>query len=459
MKFSKVYSFLNRIVTIKEKVAESDLIKYGTNNLFPQELIRYISESGTATSCVDILNQYIFAEGLVNENLGSFKVNKTQTLNQLIKKTVPYVSNFQGLAWHIIRSANGKVAEIECIPFEYIRKKGDGTLVYNPTFSLTNKFEEKLNEVYPPFRGKEINSSDLAEHIVKYGSDKGEILYFFIEKPCQYIYPIPTYHSAISDIETDAENSKYELESVNNSFLPSGIMTLVGEVDDTNEDEKGKTERDYIEDTLSQFTGNEKDQTGESGRQKLLVLHAKSKDEIPNYQQINNEGILTAIELSTKRVAEKVARAFGVPPFLIGLGGNVGFATNIISDNITLFNNRVLILQDIITEALELTLPENDYSLTQLTPLKYIAPEIYSKLTDAELRELAGYETDENKTQTTISLAQTLGVGSTTSFIEILKDPLLQEEQKINALVILFNLPKEQAELLLKTNDVQTTNN
>lgn len=329
---------------------------------------------------------------MVNENLGVIKVNKDQTLNQLIKKTVPYITNFQGLAWHISRDVKGLVAEIKVIPFEYVRIKGNGEFIYNPTLSLTQSYDKSKDVVYPPFKGKEISASDLKNHIKTYGADKGEILYFFNEKPCQYIYPIPSYHSAISDIETDAENSKYELESVNNSFLPSGILTLVGEVDDKNEDEFGNTELDAIEGTLKQFTGAEKDSNGESGRQKLLVLHAKSKDEIPNYQQINNEGILTAIEASTKRVAEKVARAFGVPPFLIGLGGNVGFATNIISDNITLFNNSVLVLQDIIKEALELTLPENDYTLTQLTPLKYIDSAILDKLTDNELREIAGYK-------------------------------------------------------------------
>lgn len=453
---SKVFGFLNRVVVVKSQTTNQDVIKYDVDNLFPQNLIRQISESGTATACIDILNEYIYAYGLVDEEIGNVKINETQTINQLIKKTVSQISNFQALSWYITRTGDGKIAEIKNIPFEYLRKKENGEIVYNPTLSLIDKFDKKKDEIYPPFAGSVISLKDFQYNIQTYGKDKGEILYFFNEKPCQYTYPVPSYHSAISDINTDAENSKYELESVNNSFLPSGLLTFVGDIDDENEDDDGLTEWGAIQKTVGSFTGAVKDQRGDSGRQKLAVFYAKTKEELPVYQQINNEGILTAIEASTKRVAEKVSRAFGVPPFLIGLGGNVGFATNIISDNITLFNNRVKVLQDIICEALTLCFPEQKIELTQLTPIKYIAPEVYAKLSDAEIREIGGYKTDETKITTNVSLAQSLGVGSTTSLVEILKDVALTPQQKINTLVILFNISEENSKKLV---DVQAISN
>ena len=68
-------------------------------------------------------------------------------------------------------------------------------------------------------------------------------------------------------------------------------------------------------------------------------------------------------------------------------------------------------------------------------------------------------KTEENKTQSTISLAQTLGVGSTTSLVEVIKDPLLTEDQKVNTLVILFNIPEEKSKKLVSKNVIQPTNN
>lgn len=455
---SKIYTFLNRIVTIKEDTSKG-IIKYDHDNLFPQNILRYIGESGTATSCVEALNQYIYADGFVDEVLGKELINEKQTWNQLLSESTPFVSNFQGIAYHVSRNVQGGIEKLKPIPFECIRKALSGEYIFNPTYSLTEKLDTKKDVVYPAFRGVQITPEEVKEHILKYGVDKGEVLYHFKKKPGQPHYPIATFFSAISDIETDAENSKYELECVNNSYLPSGIITFVGDIDDENEDDSGNTEWDHIDKTLGDFTGNNKDEKGESGRQKLAVFHSKTKEEIPVYQQINNEGIFTAVDLSTKRVSEKVARAFGVPPFIIGLGGNVSFATNIISDNITLFNNRVKVLQGIITEALQMCFPEKDFTITQLNPVRYIAPEVYAKLTDTEIRDLAGYKTEETKTQSSISLAQTLGVGSTTSLFEVIKDPNLTPEVKLNSLILVFNIPEESAKKLIATDVIQPVNN
>ena len=398
---SKVYNFLNRIVTIKENKTGVDVIKYDIDNLFPQNLIRQLSESGTASACIDILNQYTYAEGLVDEELGKVIVNENgQTLNQLIKQLVPYVTTFNCVPLHITRNSTGGIGFVKVIPFEYLRKKDHETFVYNPTFSLVDTFDKNKDVIYPEFRGLKITEADYAEIVAKYGEYKGEIFYFFNKKPGQYIYPIPFYYPSISTINVDSELAKYDYESINNSFLTNGILTVVGKIDDKNEDEHGKTEFDYLSDTCNDFTGGNKDEKGETGRQKMMLLHAPTKEELPNYQSVNNEGVFSAVESLDKRNSEKVARAFGVPNFLIGLGGNVGFATNIIADNITLFNNRVLPLQDLITDAFETLFPEKDFSMTQFVPVKYIDPVVYAQLTRAEIRALAGYKTEEPIQQT-----------------------------------------------------------
>lgn len=390
---SKLYTFVNRIVTIKSDINYGEIIKYDSDNKFPQNLVNQLRESGTATSCIEALNQYTFAEGLVDKDLGKTLINETQTFNELIEDIIQQLTIFEGSSLHVSRDSAGNIIALKVIPFENVRKLEGECLVYNHTFSTRYDFSKECK--YPPFKGAKITSQDLSEISTfknEEGEPVGEILYYFKRKPLQYIYPIPSYYSAISDIDTDAENSKYELESVTNSFLPSGIFTIVGEIDDETKNENGTTEWDDINETLEAFTGNKKDAKGESGRQKLAVFHAKTKEEIPTYQQINNEGILTAIDLSTIRVAGKVTRAFGVPPFIIGLGGNVGFATNIISDNITLFNNRITKIQKLVTTQLNMIFPDKDFSITQLTPIKYLDPTILAVLTTDEKRELAGYK-------------------------------------------------------------------
>lgn len=393
-KGSKLYTFVNRIVKILDPKDYSDeIIKYDIDNKFPQNLILQTSESGTATSCIEALNQYAYADGLVDETQGKMMVNKTQTLNDLIEDIIQQAVLFQGVALHIMRDGSGKIIETKTVDFENCRKTKD-YIVYNPTLSGT--FDKSKDVKHPFFKGAKIDTDQLAEIVsFKNKDDKtvGEILYYYKRKPGQPIYPIPTFFSAISDINADAENSKFELESVNNSFITSGVLTLIGDIDDETEDEHGNTEWDNYNENLNNFTGNQKDGQGETGRQKLLVLHAKTKEEVPDYKAVSNEGQFNAIDKSTPRVAEKVARAFGVPPFLIGLGGNVGFATNIIADNITLFNNRITKIQKLALNPIKMCYPElQKLELTQLNPIKNIPSEVLAKLTDDELRALAGYK-------------------------------------------------------------------
>jgi len=397
----RTLTYKNRVVKIY-KDNNTDLIKYGADNAFPQKLIAQLDESGTATACIDVLSQYIYADGLVNEQLGNFKINEKQTFNELIAEVTSYVAPFQAVSLYVMRGLNGKVSELKIVPFEQIRKTDRGTFIVNNTFG-TAKYKKEKDKEFPAFYGAEISPDELREHVMEWGENTGEILYYFRKKPMKNYYPIPTFYSAIEDINTDSENSKYELESVTNSFLPSGILNIVGNYDNTQEDENGMTQQDYLDATLEQFTGNVKDDTGASGRQKLLILQAKTKEELAVYQPLSNEGILNAIENSTKRVAEKVARAFGVPPFLIGLGGNVGFSTNIIADNIELFNNRVKVLQNLISDALQQCYPQLEFTMTQLKPIKFIDREILKDLTIDERREIAGYEplNQNNGIQTT----------------------------------------------------------
>lgn len=385
---SRVFEFINRIVKNVEPKNSDDVIKYDTDNRFPQNLIKYLSESGTATRCIEELERYATAEGFVNEELGKLKCNETQTFNELLEELNQQSITFYGNALHISRRTDGTIAAIKLVPFENIRK-AENCLIYNPTYS-SDKFDKSKDKKHPYFKGPVLSQTDLAE-VASYGEDAGEILYVFNKRPGVNIYPVPPYYSSIADIETDGELSKYELETVNNSFLPSGMLTIVGDMDDEVEDENGLTEWGALEENLALFTGEVKDEKGASGRSKLLVMQAATKDQIPVYQPFNHEGILTAVENATKRIEKKVAKAFGVPPFIIGLDGSVGFATNIIADNITLFNNRVLKIQKLSTRGLTMCFPNMDFTVTQLTPIKYIAPEILATLSDEEKRALAGY--------------------------------------------------------------------
>lgn len=431
----------NRVVAITDNKSKG-WINYDFDNAFPQNLIRQMAESGTATACLELLSQFFYADGLVDPEFGKTMANPKQSYNDLLGDISYIYPGLRGVAFHVSRKLDGSVGEVKLVPFEQVRKMTSGDYCVNPTFGC-GKYDEKKSQFFIAFQGAKINP--LFIH------PKGEILYFFIKKPMQMDYPIAPHYSAIEDINTDSENSKYELESVTNSFLPGGIGNIIGDIDDKEEDENGKTEWDYLNDSLQQFTGAKKDARGGSGRQSMLIVHSKTPEEAFKFTPIEHEGTLNAIENSTKRVSKKVCRAFGVPAFLIDLGENTGLSTQFISDSITLFNSRIGKLQSEIMRAFTMMFPESadKFVMTQLDPVKYIDPLILQKLSADEQRALIGFKPAEGGQNTEVSLAQTIGVGGTTSLVSILTDPALQPEQKVQSLIILFNIPEDKARSLV----------
>lgn len=387
---SKVYSFVNLYVPQLVHTKSKSILNYGVNNLFPNELLKTLAESGTATSCVEKLSQFIDADGFQDESSSNLMVNEKQTADGLLTEISSAIATFSGFSLFVRRTADGKINSVEYIDFELIRKTKDGNFIYNKYYG-TEWYKESEDTKYPAFKGVNITREDFAKQIQEFGS-VGEIIYSFKQQAGKRIYPIPSYYAGIEDIKTDAELSKFEYETAVNSFVTSAILTIVGEVDNKTKDDRGKTDQDYLDDTLQEFTGAIKNSKGHSGRNKLTVLSAKTREEVPVLQNFDTKAIMDAASGATDRVARKVARLFGVPSFLVGLDGSTGFNTKMIVDQIDLFNKNINGIQRQISEVFETLYPSLDWTITTFKPIGYVDSEVYAKLTDDEIRAIAGYK-------------------------------------------------------------------
>lgn len=395
---SKVYNFMNLFVpqTIENRSANS--LNYDSDNLFPNNLIKHLAESGTSTSCINKVTQFIEADGFSDDATSDMKVNQNETADQLLSLIASSVATFQAFALYITRTPDGKIAEVNYTEFENLRKTIDGNLIYNKNFGNQN-FKKSENKIYPSFRKSELTMQELSDQVKTFGS-MGEVFYVYRKRVGQSIYPIPSYYSGIEDIKTDAELSKFEYETAVNSFITSALLTIIGDVDNTTKDEKGKTDQDYLDATLKEFTGAVKDKKGMSGRNKLTVLSARTKEEVPVLQSFDSKSIMDAASGATDRVSRKVARLFEVPPFLIGLESATGFNTKILVDQIELFNKTINSWQRMITSTFETLYPSMNWDISTFNPLSYIPSEVWAKLTDDEIRNIAGYEPIEKKIST-----------------------------------------------------------
>ena len=359
------------------------IFKYGVDNLLPNRLLKYISDSGVARRAVSKVSEYIASDGFVDRTLADKKVNPKQTADKLLAEIANYAAFFNGFALHISRNAKGEIASVKNIPFQCVRQKTDLNFVeVNLTYGQP-KYDKGQSKTYPKYFGEVLPVNLLTKDTYK----DGEVLYVFKETADNAYYPVPDYYAQIEDIRTSAEISKMDLELALNGFMPSMMITVVGDVDDVNKDDSGMTELDYVHEDFKQFTGQVKNSEGLSGRFKAMLNFAKTKEEVPVLQTLDIKSILDSSNAKRDVIDRAVCRLFGVHPVLLGYSDASVLGNTQSMANASLELNRVVnSAQRMITEAFEKLYPLGDWTISEYTPITYVDPALFQDMTQDERR-------------------------------------------------------------------------
>jgi hypothetical protein len=377
----KVYKFFNRIVEVIDDKSKKDWIFYGYDNLFPNKLLRYINESGTAKICVDKIAEYIEADGFQNPATTLYQFNKEQKGDDFLTDISQQTSTFWGFALLIKRNSFNEVKEAEVLSLDKIRKDRHDTkkLWYNKNVGNT-QYQEKEWKQYPAFNPKATNV--FAEY------PQGEIAYFYKKSADNPHYPIPSYYAGIEDVISSAEISKMDLELALNGFMPSSLITFIGNPNQEIPDSHGMTVDDYYDQVLMKFTGAEKDRDGLAGRFSIMKMWAANKDEMPIIQSFDAKGVLEASNAKRELINREVCRLFKVPPVLVGFS-----EATILGNQLALANaQKVLIdtvnpMQRFITDSLK-TVFNMDFSISQKQPVAVADPALLEDLSPDERRRI-----------------------------------------------------------------------
>ncbi len=437
---SKLFDIFNRIARIRENKSNK-----AYDNAFMGDLLMAVMDSGTSRICVDRKASYIYGEGFLLEATANKQANARQDFNKLLAVSAPNLALFKGVCFKIMVDQKGMPYRIYSLPVDKVKKTSDGDYIYNYSLNTDNYMQshDRKFEAYNPKATPQERIVKLQNELkANNGTQIGTIYYAYNEGIGQDYYPIPPAYSGIEDILSDSELSGYELENLENGFLPSAILTIIGKLDNTIKDAAtGKTEADVMKDKLRAFTAKK------GGRAKLLVMAAETKEQVPTLQQLDVAQILTGLEKITDRIGRKVCRLFEIPPVLAGfedasiLGSNQTFKNALVS-----LQHSVKIDQQILINALSAIYPDINFEIKQLKLIDYIPEQVLAKLTDDELRALGGYEPlPKADVGTGISLAQIIGVGGTQSLQAIVTDPNMSQEQKVQVLMILFNITYENS--------------
>lgn len=402
----------NLKVEVMGEVAEITLqkstgwLKYGSNDKLPNDLVKAIGDSGTATACVNRLNQFIEAEGFIDETAKAVMVNPVQTAEEFLSELVPSESVFEAHALRILLAIDGSIGSVEVLPIKTLRRLEDGSWRYNPLMGEKNylKSDDILYPNINPKTPQAERAKMLKEHMKQHGGTQIGFVYCSFQKTLQQygdMVPIPACWSGLEDIQTDAALQRLDRRNVKKGFRADVVVSMPGEVDaQTIDEETGLTEMDMLDNTLKSFVGEE--------ASPIIMLQSKVNGIHPKLDIFPFKDILNGTANSRDRIPKAVCRHMNVPPILVGFEvPSVIGSDKAVLNSLKMFLFSVRSRQRRIERTMSMLFPEYDWTLSQVNPYDYLPPEVLATLTTDEKRALGGYESSigevDKETQTLVA--------------------------------------------------------
>lgn len=317
-------------------------IHYGEGNIVPVVAMAAAHASGTAYRCLERRAQFLEGIGFAAPQ-GDVLVpgHPTKTANDFWAELCSYGSYFNGAA--VLVRYKGKeggygIGELHILPFGAVRKTTNGTYLLNHKFGRKG-FKSGDTTEHLPFNPdpKQVKSEmqvamKAAEEAKKPYRQAGQIFYIYTPKAGEEDYPLPPHWAGLDALLTDAAYSNFDLTEVRRGFMAKGILTLLGELDDTTEDENGMTELDRQNEELRRFTVAGALEQGEE-REGILVMGAKTKDAAAIWTPMNTTTDLKWLSDKKEAVGQEVCRHIGIPPILAGFAkaGQLGASQELLN--------------------------------------------------------------------------------------------------------------------------------
>ena len=283
-----------------------DYIKFGVDNLFPQQLIELYDSSAMHHTCVEAIQDGIDGEGIV-EYGGEYINTDGETIDNIFEKISLDYTLFGGYALNLIWNKEGtRIAEIYHLPFANVRSgKPDEedrvhSYYYSSDWSQIRKYKPVEYKSFNPTDNKKDNAS--------------QIYYCKDYNPGQEIYPLPAYIGGVNDIQLDARVSRFHNANISNGLAPSMFVQFRNGI--PNPEERRDIYRE-IEDT---FSGEEN-----AGRFFLAFSEPGKELQVTPIENANDEYYIQLEQRITSRIltAHRITS-----PLLLGIKDGAGFSSN-----------------------------------------------------------------------------------------------------------------------------------
>jgi|GEM_PF-3775190 len=377
-----------------------DLPDAAGDEKFYRRMIEVAKNSPTAQRATELLHSFIVADGFADRKFGESKANLFQTWDDLLFEMAYTWVYCGGICLNVfVDPFSGEIKRIDSMPFYRVVRTTGKTFLVNPRFKGEKGYKTGDDVEYFPYNPGDTAQDRASEYTRQIGEYKREIGYLFyahIEKPLEEVYPIPAWFGVEYDMKLEYEYSKREYNQLRNGFKGEKLIET-GPLDDTpitgaNGEQTGPSEYEAFTSQIREAT-----KPGSVG----AIIHVERKT-AGDGKEIGTKVIdlnpyQNADDLGTRQdnCAYRVARGFGAPPVMVGLmpAGGIG-DTKQLADEIQLLNDRINKEQRFISSMIRKLLGDErlNTEITTHNPISYIPEAVLAKMSDDEIRALAGLE-------------------------------------------------------------------
>ena len=446
-------------------VKQEHILSFDIDNLYPQRVIDIIADSSTGTRAVNTLQKFLMGGGFVDKEFYKSKINRSgMMVDTLLRKITSDFAKLQSFVLHVNYNSLFEITSVNYVhvqnarltdpndPNEYyhnkvaiyndwgrvIKKKIDVKDIdfidfYNPNPDVIQAQIDALTEY-------DENGNVVVDGWAKY---KGQIFWYGTIETMDYQLSIAD--SVLEDMQTQGRMKRFKLNSVGNNFMASHVV---------------KTGKYENEADKEEFTSNLMEFQGDENTAGIMHVELENPDDLFEMQKVEIQDYDGLYEYTETSVKESIYEPFGIPPVLVFATPNKLGSGNEIEDATAYYNGitadyRLIfeeVFSDIFGRFYKNINRSGDYSIIPFKAPKsnsQISAEYFPYYSKNEIREANGDEPVIEENADTQLLSEKLQVGGTTSLIALLTDPVLENNQKIGTMGVLFGISEEDAKKML----------
>lgn len=331
----QVFALSRDIVTDNQVRWDEDTIKWGPDDALPLRIMDAVNRSPTASTCLDIMGNFIRGDGFTDPELENLIVDEEgTTLIDFHSQLVDYMKLLDAFSVNIKVNQKGLITNAYVIGPETVRfVKYQGTKVKaikrNPYFGTSQYLAENtcLYPVYNPATSKEIIQS-----VEDPGKFEGMMYFWGAVKPPYKFYPVAKYWSAEKWIYVDAEIQTFHKSNLDNGFFQSALINIIGDPNQPSKNPRYMAETEGTDGVkrkkATKTVGeefNEQMSTIFSGARKAgtaMTIWSESEDKAIKVSNFPVNTQFDVLSGTFQDAIKGICIATGVDPILLAIQGN-----------------------------------------------------------------------------------------------------------------------------------------